>query len=283
MELAGGRVETERDVGDAERGLHRRIAAFELADALYGLETVAPRLLGAGGEGERQAVDEDVLNGHPPVADEVVDDPTGDPDLVLSRAGLALLVDAHHHDGSAVLANDVHLLDEVALRAVAVLVVHRVHDAAPAETLQAGLDDLPLGGVDHQRQRRSGCEPCCRLAHVESPIASDVVDAHVQHVRAVTNLVAGDLDTVVPSAFEHRLPKRLGTVGVGALADRQIRDVLPERHVLVERGGTRLRARLARLDLPTPYPFDDGADVIGGGATTAADQRPPAPAPGPGA
>src|SRR3954447_1550675 len=36
------------------------------------------------------------------------------------------------------------------------LVVPGVDDAAPAETFQAGLDDLPLGGVDHQRQGRRG-------------------------------------------------------------------------------------------------------------------------------
>ena len=47
---------------------------------------------------------------------------------------------------------------------VAVLVVHRVDHGAAAEQLQAGLDHLGLGGVEHQRQRRRGGQPPGDLA-----------------------------------------------------------------------------------------------------------------------
>ena len=58
--LAGGGVEPERDVGDAQRGLHVRVAALELADRLDGLERVAAHLLLPGGDREGERVDDDV-------------------------------------------------------------------------------------------------------------------------------------------------------------------------------------------------------------------------------
>ena len=50
--LPRGRVEPERDVGDAQRGLHVRVAALELADRLDGLQRVAAHLLLPGGDRE---------------------------------------------------------------------------------------------------------------------------------------------------------------------------------------------------------------------------------------
>ena len=99
-----GGVEAEGDVRDAERRLHLRVAALDLADRLDGRQPVAARLLLAGGDREGQAVDEDVVDPHAPAAGERLDQPDGDVDLVLDRAGLALLVDRQRDDGRAVLA-----------------------------------------------------------------------------------------------------------------------------------------------------------------------------------
>ena len=71
-------------------------------------------------------------------------------------------------------------------------------------------------------------------------VAADVVDAHVEDVRAFLHLVGGHLRAGVPVAFEHRLAERLRAVGVGALADHQERRVLLERHGRVDRRGRRL-------------------------------------------
>jgi hypothetical protein len=57
------------------------------------------------------------------------------------------------------------------------------------------------------------------LTHVDGAVAPDVVDAHVQHVRPVADLLAGDLDAVVPVPVEHGLAEGLGPVGVGAFAN----------------------------------------------------------------
>ena len=74
---------------------------------------------------------------HAPVAGQVLDQPAGDPDLPVGRAGLALLVDGQRDHGRAVLAHQRHDLVEARVGAVAVLVVDRVDHRAAAEHLQA--------------------------------------------------------------------------------------------------------------------------------------------------
>src|SRR5690606_40280371 len=68
--------------------------------------------------------------------------------------------------------------------ALPIFVVHRVDDAPAADALQARLDDLGLGGVQHDRQGRGGGEQGGQLGHVRDTVAADEVDAQVDHVRA---------------------------------------------------------------------------------------------------
>ena len=115
-------------------------------------------------------------------------------------------------------------------------------------------------------------KPAGQLLHVGDAVAADVVDAQVEHVGALADLVAGHLHAVVPAAVQHGLAELLGAVGVGALADRQVRGVLAERHRLVERGGARLGPRVARGGRGAADPLDDLAQVLGRRAAAAADQ-----------
>ena len=64
--------------------------------------------------------------------------------------------------------------------------------------------------------------------HVGHAVGAGVVDADVDHVRALFDLVAGHGHAGVPVALEHGLAELLGAVGVGALADDQERGVLLE-------------------------------------------------------
>ena len=54
------RVETEGDVGQAERGLHVREEPLDLANGLDRLDAVPPGFFLTGGDREGQAVDDDV-------------------------------------------------------------------------------------------------------------------------------------------------------------------------------------------------------------------------------
>jgi hypothetical protein len=91
--------------------------------------------------------------------------------------------------GGAVLAHERHDPVEAAARALAVLEVHAVDDRAAADELQAGLQHGGLGGVEHQRQGRTGGEPADDLHGVGDPVATHVVHADVEQVRAVAGLL----------------------------------------------------------------------------------------------
>ena len=91
-------------------------------------------------------------------------------------------------------------LREPGLRPVAVLVVDGVDDGAAAELLQPGLENGDLGGVQDDRQGGGGGEAAGELLHVGDTVAAHVVHTEVEHVRALADLVAGHLDTVVPAA-----------------------------------------------------------------------------------
>ena len=103
-------------------------------------------------------------------------------------------------------------------------------------------------------------------------VAADVVDAHVEDVRAFLLLLARHLHARVPVALEHRLAELLRAVGVRALADRQVRDVLVERRERVDRRRARLvHRRAAARASRSRQRLDDGAQVLGRRAAAAAD------------
>ncbi len=271
--LPRGCVEAERDVGDAQRGLHIGAAALELADRLDGLERVAAHLLLPGGDREGQGVDDDVGLAHAVVGREVLDEPLGDPDLPFRGAGLALLVDAERHDGGAVLVDQLHRALVARPGPVAVLEVHRVDDAAPAEALQARPQHLGLGRVEHHGQRRGGGEAPGQLGHVGDAVTAHVVDAQVDQVRALAGLLARDADACFPVLGQHGLAELLGPVRVGPLADHEHRRVLAEGHRRVERADPRLRPRVALGSREAAHRFHQRRDVLRRRAAAATDEH----------
>lgn len=268
----GGRVQAEGDVRQAQRGLHIGAAALELTDRLDGGDAVLAGLLLAGADREGQRVDEDVALVHAPVAGQVVDEPLGDGDLVLDRTGLALFVDGERDERGSVLGREPGDLREPRLGPVPVLVVDGVEDRAAAQLLQPGPKDVDFGGVEHDGQRRRGGETVGQFLHVGDAVPAHVVDAEVEHVRALADLVPCHLHAVVPAAVQHGLAELLGPVGVRPLADGHERGVLTERHGLVEGRGARLGVRHALGGREIAYALDDLAQMLGRRTAAAADQ-----------
>ena len=186
---------------------------------------------------------------------------------------MPLLVDGQRHHRRAVLLDQRHHPGVAGGGAVAVLEVHRVHHSAPAHQLQAGLDHVRFGGVDHQRQSGGAGQAGDHFVGVANPVPADVVDAHVQQVRTVPGLRPRDLGALVPVLGEHGLPERLGAVGVGALPDRQERGVLVEVGVRVQAGHPVGGLGGARGDRLAVHGLHDGAQVLRSGAAAAPHQR----------
>ena len=194
-----------------------------------------------------------------------------DAQLPVGGARLALFVDREADDGRAVLARErEHAVHALAL-ALALFEVGRVEDRLAAVVLQPGFDHRRLGRVEHERQRRLRREAPRDLVHVDDAVAADVVDAHVEHVRAFLHLLARHLHARVPVGFEHRVAELPRAVGVGALADREVRELLVERHVRVDRRAAGLELRVRTTGARSAEALDDGPEVLGRRAAATAD------------
>ena len=227
--VAGGRVEAEADVGHAERGVRAGDLGLDPPDRLDRVDRVAAQVVVAGRQRERERVEDQVARRQAVALDGDLVDAVGDLHLPLDVAGLAALVDEQADDRRAVLAGERHHPVEAAAGQLAVLEVGRVEDRPATDVLQAGLEHRRLGGVEHERHAGLGGEALGDLVHVDGAVAADVVDADVEHVGALADLLVGHLRARVPVAGEHRVAERLRAVGVGALADDQEAEVLLDR------------------------------------------------------
>ena len=139
--------------------------------------------------------------------------------LALVGVGLALFVEGHHHRRRAVAAHQLGVLDEFCL---AFLQRDGVDDGLALHAFQPGLDDAPLGGVDHHRHAgdvRLGGDQVEELHHRGLAVQHGLVHVDVDDLRAVFHLLLGDFQRLVVLAFQDQALE-LGRAGdVGAFAD----------------------------------------------------------------
>jgi len=251
------------------------VGGFDLADRLERLDRVAAGLLLAGGDGEREAVHDDVADTEAPTGRQVVDEPRRDPYLPLCRPGLALFVDAERDHGGAVLSHQLHHLVVAGGGTVTVLEVHRVDHRAAWQVLKPCAQHRGFGRVEHDRKRHGRSEPRGECRHVRDAVASHVVDAEVEQVSALTRLSLGDVDALVPVLGEHRVTESPGAVGVRPLADGEVRGVLVELDLLVQTRDRGFVLERARRDGTRRDGLGEATDVLGGRSAATAHEREP--------
>ena len=225
----------------------------------------------AGGDGEDVGIENDVLRRK---TDLLGENPVGalaDGELARLGVGLTLLVERHDDGRRAVAANQPRLPDKLGL---AFLHADGIHHWLALDALEGRFQNLPLGRVNHHRNpadvRLGGDEVeerDHRLLRVQHPL----VHVDVNDLRAVLDLLAGNVECGVVVAgldqpLEHR---RTGDVGALADVDEQ-----------------RVRADVQRLQPGQPaarfdrryfarrqifHRLGDGADVGGRGAAATAD------------
>ncbi len=130
--LARGRVESKRDVREAQDGAHARHFRLDASNRFDGLDAVATRLDHAGRERQRQGIDEDVLRAQSVAVDREVGDGARRANLPFGRAGLTLFVDARGDDGRTKLSGQRQEAVEPGAGPVSLLEVHRVEDGLAA-------------------------------------------------------------------------------------------------------------------------------------------------------
>ena len=258
--LADGVVapERERHVRDAAGDVHPWQVLLDPGAGLDEVDPVRRVLLDTGRQREAVRVEDDVLGGE---ADLFGQDPVGAPaDLLaaLQVVGLALLVEGHHDDGRAVLAAQPCLADELLL---ALLHGDRVDDRLALHVLQACLDDLPLGGVDHHRDAadvRLGRDQLGEPVHRGDAVDHALVHVDVDDLRTDLDLLQGDRQRGVVVLGLDQVAEPGGAGDVGALTDVHEQGVVVdvERLEAREPGRHRDLRQLARR-----FALDDLGDL----------------------
>jgi hypothetical protein len=192
-------AEAEAHVGDAAADLG---VGQVLLDPRHRVDEVdgVVVVLDAGGDGEDVRVEDDVFGREADAHQQVVG-------ARRSRScgqgvGLALLVEGHHDHRGAVLAAQARLAQELGL---ALLHRDRVDHALALDALEAGLDDAPLGRVEHDRHAgdvRLGGDQLEELLHRGHGVEHRLVHVDVDDLGAVLHLLAGHRQGVVEAAFE---------------------------------------------------------------------------------
>ena len=211
---------------------------------------LGPPLLVAGGEREREAVEDQRSGSRPCSSQHSSRDPLGDLELALGGLGHPDLVDRQRDQGGAVRLGE---RDDAVELVAAGLEVDRVDDRAAGDLLERGLDHLGLGRVDLDRRRLGQRDPLDDLAHLlVLVLALGQRDAQVEHVGAAGHLVLGDLQQPVVVVGQQQLLGLARALGVDALADERRARVLDQRRGGDHRAqvhGPALRARLGRAAL----------------------------------
>ncbi len=272
-DLACRGVEAERHVGEPEHGGHAGKLGLDAPDALDCLDAVLSALLHAGREGQGERVEDQVVRLEPVAMHGDVVDLAGGAHFPLCRARLPLLVDAGAHHGGPELAGEPQECVEAGARRVAFLEVDRVENGSAPEPLECGAHHGPLGRVHHERHARLGAQSARHLGHVGHAVGAGVVDAHVDQMGALVDLVAGNGHTGVPVAGQHGLAERLGPVGVGAFAHHEEGGVLAEGDRGVDRRRRSVVRGLSGRRHHHAAPVDHGGHVSRRGPAAASHGR----------
>ena len=111
------------------------------------------------------------------------------------------------------------MADEILL---AFLERDRIDNPLALQALEARLDDLPFGGIHHDRHP---CDVRLALQQVEEPrhhflaIDQAVIEADIDHIRAIGDLLPDDFDRGLQFAGADELGELGRTGDVGALAN----------------------------------------------------------------
>ena len=276
--LTGSGVQTEGNIGKAQRGVDLGVALLQLPDGRDGFNSIPAGLLLPGGDGEREAVHDDVFFRHTPGTGDIRDETLGDLHLLLASTSLSFFINGQGDHGRAVLLGQAHDLLIAGIWPISILEVHGVHRTATTEVLQSSADHGGFGGVDHHRQGGVGSHEGGQGGHVIHAIAAHVVNTEVNQVCTIAHLVLGDLQALFQVPGQHGLAECLGTIGVCPLANHGYARFLGQWHGLVKRGDEVVVLRVA-LGLhcglkafPIPqHGIAHRGDVFRRGATATAD------------
>src|SRR5579862_2674809 len=195
--LANRVVAAERERHVAHPATHERARQLGL-EATRGLdesETVGVVLLDSGGDREDVGIEDDVVGRKPGTGSEQFVGAPADRYTPVDGVRLALLVERHHYRGGAVATELAGVTKEDLL---AFLEADRVDHRLALHALQPGLDDRPLGGIDHHRHARDvrlRRDQVQEAHHRGFGVEHALVHVDIDHLRAARDLLPRDLES----------------------------------------------------------------------------------------
>ena len=216
-------AEGERHVRDAAGDQRVRQFAFDIfagTDKVLGIVVV---LFNSGRHGENIRVEDDVFRREAHLFGKNGVRPAANFNFTFTGIGLAHFIKGHHHDGSPVAAHLFRMLDK---RLNALFHRDGVNDAFALNTLQALFDNLPFGGVDHNRHagdiRLTG-DQVEETRHRRFGVEHPLIHIDIDNLCAAFHLLARHIQRFViffffNQAFEFR---RAGDVGAFADVHKQ--------------------------------------------------------------
>ena len=209
----------ERDIGHSAADMDVRQVLPDGARGLDVVDGVVVVFFDPGRDGKNIRIKNDVFGRKLRLFEQQFVGARADFDAAHQRIGLAFLIESHDHCRRPVAAQQPCLAQEFGL---AFLHADRIHHALALHAFEPGLDHLPLGGVDHDRDARDvrlRANEIQEGGHRLLRIQHGFVHVDVDDLRAAVDLAARDDQRLGVIAGENQARERLGAGDVGALAD----------------------------------------------------------------
>ena len=136
----------------------------------------------------------------------------------LVGSGLSLFVEAHHHHGSTI-AHDIASMTHK--HVLTLLERYGVDDTLALHAFESCGDDIPLGGINHNRYARYfgfACHEIEECGHLLARIKQTVVHIDVDHLRSVLHLLACDGESLIIFLFLDKSEELARTSHIASLA-----------------------------------------------------------------
>ncbi len=211
--------EAEGDVGDASADSGAWEILFNPSGGADEIDGVVCVFVDSGGDGEDVGVEDDVLRGEVDFLGEEAVGAGADIDSALVGIGLASFVEGHDDDGGSVFSDEGCLFEELGF---SFFEGDGVDDSFALEAFEAGFDDGPFGGIDHDGHSRDvgfAGDEVEEPAHGGFAIEHAFVHVDVDDLGSVVDLLTGDVDGFLELVVEDEF-RELGRTGdVGTFAD----------------------------------------------------------------
>ena len=193
--------------------------ALDEFDCLDEVQAVAVVFLDAGRHGKDVGIKNDVFGREIQLLGQQLVGAGADFHLARDSVGLTHLVEGHDDHGRAITAHQSCLVEEGLFA-----FLHRdgIDDALALKTLEAGLEDVPLGGIQHHRDAGDvglGGDQIDEAHHRRLGVEHALVHVDVDDLCAVLDLLAGHFQRFFIFLLADQAAEGGGAGDVGAFAD----------------------------------------------------------------